>query len=123
MLALGVKLMLMCKYKFYENNVLQKTTNKPQKRAYDEIVDQKIGKLIIKIKELKIVNPDAEVDEVLDQIYRDLDNYKNNVYIRREFKIKNCVFAYKISRYTQRFHIYKSIDDKTFVSIRDYYNE
>lgn len=114
--------MLMCNYKYYEYGAIKKQEYKKVELPFDEIVTQKMTKLLIKIKEIKIVHPEAEVDETLDAINKDLFDFKRDKHICRNFRIGANVFSYEILKSNQKFHIYKSLDDKTSISIRDYHD-
>lgn len=108
-----------CNKKRFKGNELLSQELVFEDRPLEEMVNIKLRKVITKIKELKIENPRVPMaDEIIRTIEYDINHMAQP--ISRRFSILNNHFEYRLNLKNKRFHIYKSFNDKEYVSIRDY---
>lgn len=108
-----------CNKKRIKGNELLSQEFVNEDRPLEELVDIKLRKVITKIKELKIENPKVPMaDEIIRTIEYDINHHAQP--INRRFSICNHHFEYRINLKNKKFHIYKSFNNKEYVSIRNY---
>lgn len=116
--------MLKCNHKKYSNNVLLNEEIHLETETLSSITKRKLDKIIIKLKELKLTEGAYPmVDEQIDLIEYDIKTLDKQLYVTRKYKMHNNFFEYKINLKKGRVHIYKSFNNKEYVSVRDYFTE
>ena len=118
---------LMCTHKTYQDGELAKTSMKEVDESLKDVSIKKLQKMLIKAKEIKVVNAELSDAADLASIYLEIDIKKcqergyQKYHIKRKFSIGDNMFEYNIDFKRKKAHFYKSYNKKEYISIREYY--
>ena len=112
--------MLICKHRIIENGVVIKDEIKEVEQPLDEIMETKLTKLYRTAQAENIIKRCVTNEEIMQKIEEDLKEFRNKRVRKKKLKAKRYEFKYNIDLKNNTAHIYKYLDDKKYISVRDY---
>ena len=112
--------MLICRHKVIENGVIIKDEVKEVEQPFDEIMEAKLTKLYRTAQAENIIKRCVTNEEIMQKIEQDLKDFRNKRVKQKKLKSKKYNFKYSIDIKNNTAHIFKYLEDKKYISIRDY---
>lgn len=112
--------MLKCNKVVRQNKTIVKKELDSVKQSFDDVMETKLQKIIIKLKELKTITNEQILDEYIYDIEEDIKELRMGFAVSRQIRFNGYVFDYRINPIKLKAHIHKS-NPKGYSTTRSYY--